>query len=102
MVVPGPLSTPTCTSTALALALGIDYALFIVVRYRAAREREGSTARQTIAETVDTAGKAVLLSGANVLISLSAVMLVPSPSFRSIAGGIMRSVVLEIMEADLG
>ena len=38
---------------------------------------------------MDTAGKAVLLSGATVLISLSAVMLVPSPSFRSMAGGIM-------------
>ncbi len=76
-----------------ALALGIDYALFIVVRYRAARARAGSSARQAIAETMDTAGKAVLLSGATVLISLSAVMLVPSPSFRSMAGGIMLSVV---------
>ncbi len=76
-----------------ALALGIDYALFIVVRYRAARARAGSTPRQAIAETMDTAGKAVLLSGATVLISLSAVMLVPSPSFRSMAGGIMLSVV---------
>ena len=50
-------------------------------------------ARQAVAETMDTAGKAVLLSGATVLISLSAVMLVPSPSFRSMAGGIMLSVV---------
>lgn len=76
-----------------ALALGIDYALFIVVRYRAARARAGSTPQRAIAETMDTAGKAVLLSGATVLISLSAVMLVPSPSFRSMAGGIMLSVV---------
>ncbi len=75
-----------------ALALGIDYALFIVVRYRAARARAGSTPQRAIAETMDTAGKAVLLSGATVLISLSAVMLVPSPSFRSMAGGIMLSV----------
>ena len=42
---------------------------------------------------MDTAGKAVLLSGLTVLVSLSAVMLVPSPSFRSMAGGIMLSVV---------
>ena len=84
-----------------ALALGIDYALFIVVRYRAARARDGSTARQAIAETMDTAGKAVLLSGATVLISLSAVMLVPSPSFRSMAGGIMLSVVF-VLAATLG
>ena len=76
-----------------ALALGIDYALFIVVRFRAARMGHHENARQAVAETMDTAGKAVLLSGATVLISLSAVMLVPSPSFRSMAGGIMLSVV---------
>ncbi len=76
-----------------ALALGIDYALFLVVRFRAARMGDHDSPRQAVAETMDTAGKAVLLSGATVLISLSAVMLVPSPSFRSMAGGIMLSVV---------
>ena len=76
-----------------ALALGIDYALFLVVRFRAARMGHHESPRQAIAETMDTAGKAVLLSGATVLISLSAVMLVPSPSFRSMAGGIMLAVV---------
>ena len=76
-----------------ALALGIDYALFLVVRFRGARMGHHESPRQAIAETMDTAGKAVLLSGATVLISLSAVMLVPSPSFRSMAGGIMLAVV---------
>ena len=76
-----------------ALALGIDYALFLVARYRSARMGHHSSARAAIAETMDTAGKAVLLSGVTVLVSLSAVMLVPSPSFRSMAGGIMLSVV---------
>ena len=76
-----------------ALALGIDYALFLVVRYRAARMGRGLPPREAIAETLDTAGKAVLLSGLTVLISLSAVMVVPSPSFRSMAGGIMLAVV---------
>jgi len=76
-----------------ALALGIDYALFIVVRYRAARAVPGTTRERAIAETMDTAGKAVLLSGLTVLVSLSAVEIVPSPSFRSMAGGIMLAVV---------
>ena len=76
-----------------ALALGIDYALFLVVRYRAARMGAHESKEQAIAETMDTAGKAVLLSGLTVLVSLSAVMLVPSPSFRSMAGGIMLSVI---------
>ena len=42
--------------------------------------------------TMDTAGKAVLFSAMTVLVSLSAVLLVPSPAFRSTALGIMLSV----------
>ncbi|MEV6426593.1 MMPL family transporter [Nocardia sp. NPDC051463] len=76
-----------------SLALGIDYALFLVVRFRAALMGRHESPREAAAETMETAGKAVLLSGATVLVSLSAVMLVPSPSFRSMAGGIMLSVV---------
>jgi RND superfamily putative drug exporter len=76
-----------------ALALGIDYALFIVYRFRGAFFGSGMSAEESVAETMDTAGKAVLFSGVTVLISLSAVMLVPSPAFRSMALGIMLSVI---------
>jgi DNA-binding FrmR family transcriptional regulator len=63
-----------------ALALGIDYALFIVVRFRAARFGDRQSTGSAVGETMDTAGKAVLFSGLTVLVSLSAVMLVPSPT----------------------
>ena len=76
-----------------ALALGIDYALFVVHRFRGAFFGSRLDARDAVAVTMDTAGKAVLFSGLTVLISLSAVMLVPSPAFRSMALGIMLSVV---------
>ncbi len=76
-----------------ALALGIDYALFIVMRFRGAFFGTKLSSEDAVAETMDTAGKAVLFSGVTVLISLSAVMLVPSPAFRSMALGIMLSVV---------
>jgi RND superfamily putative drug exporter len=82
-----------------ALALGIDYALFVVVRFRAAlHRRAGESDRRAaslaaIAETMDTAGKAVAFSGITVLVSLSTVLLVPSPAFRSMALGIMLAVV---------
>jgi RND superfamily putative drug exporter len=75
-----------------ALALGIDYALFMVMRFRGARMGRARSTVDAVAETMDTAGKAVALSGATVLVSLSAVMLVPSPAFRSMAGGIMLAV----------
>jgi RND superfamily putative drug exporter len=76
-----------------ALALGVDYALFVVHRFRGAFFGAKLSARDAVAVTMDTAGKAVLFSGLTVLISLSAVMLVPSPAFRSMALGIMLSVV---------
>lgn len=76
-----------------ALALGIDYALFIVMRFRGAFFGQKKSAQDAVQETMDTAGKAVLFSGLTVLISLTAVMLVPSPAFRSMAVGIMLAVV---------
>ena len=76
-----------------ALALGIDYALFIVHRFRGAFFGSKLDVRDAVAVTMDTAGKAVLFSGLTVLVSLSAVMLVPSPAFRSMALGIMLSVI---------
>ena len=76
-----------------ALALGIDYALFIVHRFRGAFFGSHLSARDATAVTMDTAGKAVLFSGVTVLISLTAVMLVPSPAFRSMSLGIMLAVI---------
>ncbi len=76
-----------------ALALGIDYALFIVMRFRGALFGSELDAEQATAVTMDTAGKAVLFSGLTVLISLTAVMLVPSPAFRSMSLGIMLAVI---------
>ncbi len=82
-----------------ALALGIDYALFIVVRFRAALKRRGAAPGDrdvviaSVAETMDTAGKAIAFSAVTVLASLASILLVPSPAFRSMALGIMLSVV---------
>jgi RND superfamily putative drug exporter len=76
-----------------ALALGIDYALFVVHRFRGALLGSRLSAVEATAVTMDTAGKAVLFSGVTVLISLSAVMLVPSPAFRSMSLGIMLAVI---------
>lgn len=81
-----------------ALALGIDYALFVVIRFRAALERRSAgrddhaAVVASVAETMDTAGKAVAFSALTVLASLGAILLVPSPAFRSMALGIMLAV----------
>jgi len=74
-----------------ALAVGIDYALFVVVRFRAAL-RTGLEPLDAVGETMDSAGKAVLVSGLAVLASLSAVVLVPSQPFRTSVVGILLAV----------
>ena len=76
-----------------ALALGIDYALFVVYRFRGAFFGSRLSAPEAAAVTMDTAGKAVLFSGLTVLIALTAVLLVPSPAFRTMSLGIMLSVL---------
>ncbi len=76
-----------------ALALGIDYALFVVMRFRNALFGQRLAPAEAVATTMDTAGKAVLFSGLTVLVSLASVLLVPSPAFRSVALGIMISVL---------
>ncbi|HEY4669930.1 MAG TPA: MMPL family transporter [Tepidiformaceae bacterium] len=82
-----------------ALALGIDYALFIVTRFRGAHHAHPNNIRTAVGVTMDTAGKAVLFSGITVLISLSAVLLVPIPAFRSMAAGMMLAVALVLLAA---
>jgi RND superfamily putative drug exporter len=75
-----------------ALAVGIDYALFVVNRFRAALA-SGMRPIDAVGETMDSAGHAVLLSGTAVLTALGAVMLIPSQPFRTSALGIVFAVV---------
>jgi RND superfamily putative drug exporter len=76
-----------------AIALGIDYALFIVVRFRAALAA-GLAPREATALTMATAGKAVLVSGLTVIAALLALTLVPVPAFRTVPLGIGLAVTM--------
>ncbi|HPU38097.1 MAG TPA: MMPL family transporter [Microthrixaceae bacterium] len=78
-------------SMMIGLAVGIDYSLFIVSRYREERE-DGLDALDAIANTLSTAGKAVFLSALAVVLSLAAVFVVPVMVFRSMALGMILSV----------
>ncbi len=79
-------------SMMIGLAVGIDYSLFIVSRYREERA-EGKNALAAIENTMSTAGKAVFLSALTVVMALAAVFLVPVMVFRSMALGMILSVV---------
>ncbi len=79
-------------SMMIGLAVGIDYSLFIVSRYREERE-DGHAALDAVARTLGTAGKAVFLSATTVVLSLAAIFVVPVMVFRSMALGMILSVV---------
>ena len=78
-----------------ALAVGIDYTLFVVVRFRAAL-RAGLRPDDAVAETMDSAGRAVVVSGVAVLAALGAIMVVPSQPFRTSALGILLAVAFVV------
>jgi len=79
-------------SMMIGLAVGIDYSLFIVSRYREERA-EGKEAIPAIENTMSTAGKAVFLSALTVVLSLAAVFLVPVMVFQTMALGMILSVI---------
>jgi RND superfamily putative drug exporter len=71
----------TTLGVMIGLGVGIDYALFIVTRYREACHR-GCTCSEATAESIDTAGRAVLFAGTTVVISLLG-MLIMGVSFMN-------------------
>ena len=85
-------------SMMIGLAVGIDYSLFIVSRYREERA-EGKTAITAIENALSTSGKAVFLSALTVVLSLAAVFLVPVMVFRTMALGMIISVIAVALAA---
>ena len=79
--------------TMIGLAVGIDYALFIVARYREERAR-GFDKLEAIGRTGATANRAVFFSGLTVVLALSGLLFVPNTIFRSLAIGAIFVVIL--------
>ena len=71
---------------AMGLALGIDYSLFVVSRYREGRFA-GLAKLDAIAVSGGTASKAVLFSGSSFVVALLGMLLVPDIVLRSLAFG---------------
>jgi putative drug exporter of the RND superfamily len=75
------VDTPNFSSELAAmigLGVGIDYALFIVTRFREAYATPGETyenVRESVVQAMDTAGRAVLFAGWTVVIALLGMML---------------------------
>ncbi|MCU1689609.1 MAG: hypothetical protein JWN20_1537, partial [Jatrophihabitantaceae bacterium] len=72
--------------TAMGLALGIDYSLFVLSRYREER-LAGRPKIEAIVVTGGTSSKAVLFSGTSFVVALLGLLLVPDTILRSLAIG---------------
>ena len=87
-VVPTPDFTVQVASM-VGIGVGIDYALFIVTRYREALRRTGDV-HGSIVEAIDTAGRAVLFAGCTVMISLLGMFLMGLSFLYGLAVGTSR------------
>ena len=82
-----PLSVfATNMLTGMGLALGIDYSLFVLSRFREERHH-GRERRAAIAAVGATASRAVLFSGIAFTLAMVGLLLVPSTIMRSLAAG---------------
>ena len=83
----------------IGLAVGIDYSLVIISRYRDELAR-GLDKQEAIERAGATAGRTVLFSGLTVVIALCGILIVPFSFFQSLALGAIL-VVLVAMAATL-
>ncbi|HEU4941739.1 MAG TPA: MMPL family transporter, partial [Gaiellaceae bacterium] len=72
--------------TGMGLALGIDYSLFVVSRFREERAA-GRDELDAIAAAGAAASRAVLFSGGAFVVAMFGLLLIPSTIFRSLATG---------------
>jgi uncharacterized membrane protein YdfJ with MMPL/SSD domain len=87
--------------TGMGLALAIDYALFVVSRFREERGR-GREKLDAIAATATTANRSVVFSGTTFVIAMFGMLIVPSSIMRSLAvGAIVVGIVSVIASATL-
>jgi RND superfamily putative drug exporter len=82
----------------IGLGVGIDYALFIVTRYRQGLS-ERRDPREATVVALSTAGRAVLFAGSTVIISLLGLLIVELPFMRGLVVGTIAAVLMVMAAA---
>jgi putative drug exporter of the RND superfamily len=93
------ITMPDFTATLaimIGLGVGIDYALFIVTRFRE-QHRRGHSYEDAIAVALDTAGRAVTFAGITVVISLMGMLLMGLQFVRGLAIGASITVAVVLV-----
>ena len=85
-------------ATLLGLAVGIDYALFMVGRFRE-ELAAGRTVAEAVETTVATAGRSIFFSGITVVVGLLGLMIIPYMSMRSMGLGGALVVLVSVLAA---
>ncbi len=85
-------------ATLLGLAVGIDYALFMVGRFRE-ELAAGRTVAEAVETTVATAGRSIFFSGITVVVGLLGLMSIPYMSMRSMGLGGALVVLVSVLAA---
>ncbi len=99
--VSGPLEMTVTTgmlALMLGLAVGIDYAMFVVSRFQEERHG-GDDAQQAAGRTVGTAGAAVAFAGTTVVIALAGLSVVGIPSLAKMGLAAAGAVVVAVLVA---
>ena len=76
----------------IGLAVGIDYSLLIVLRFKEELGK-GLPVREAVARTGNTAGRTVLFSGVTVVLALIGLFIVPASFYQSLALGAILVVI---------
>ena len=96
-VVTTPVFAPEIMAM-IGLGVGIDYALFVVTRYRTGLA-EGRYPRGAVAISLATSGRAVVFAGTTVILSLCGLFILQLPFMRGLAIGAIAAVVLVMLAA---
>ncbi|OON75981.1 MMPL family transporter [Streptomyces tsukubensis] len=91
-------STTSILAMMIGLAVGIDYALFIVSRYRAERA-EGKKPEEAVGRAVGTAGSAVVFAGLTVIIALVGLAVVNIPMLTKMGVAAAGTVAIAVLVA---
>jgi putative drug exporter of the RND superfamily len=91
-------SNASALATMLGIAVGIDYALFIVSRYRAERA-DGHDAPEAAARATGTAGTAVVFAGLTVVIALAGLAVVNLPILTTMGLAAAGAVTIAVLVA---
>ncbi|HSS09320.1 MAG TPA: MMPL family transporter, partial [Acidimicrobiales bacterium] len=82
----------------IGIGVGIDYALFVVTRYRQSLH-EGRPPDQAVTVALATSGRAVLFAGCTVVISLFGMFLLGEPFIYGLGAGAIAAVLLVMAAA---